>query len=792
MVVLRKKTLREIKENKGVYIACMVVIAIGLLAYTAMSIVVENLERAQGNFYEQTHFADGFIKLTGYPENKVKSLGSVPGVDTIEGRILKDVRIFEEQTDANRSLRMISIDRSSPPELNQVQLFSGRLPDDHTSEILVDPKFFAANKLTLGDSLTLILEGKRATFTIVGTAQSPEFIYAMRSAQDLYPDPLTFGISYVPLSSLKALIQESGQVNEIAFSLEPGANFEAVKDQLQTELKRYGLQSIIPRKDQTSHAILLGELNSLKGMTTTLPVVFLGVATIILYTMLRRLIEQQRVTIGTLKAFGLTNREIILHYLSYPLFIGGFGGLLGGLSGIFLSFPLTAVYEEFFALPGLKSTFSIKYLFFGMALSLGFSLLSGIKGSLDILRLEPAEAMRPAAPGSAHKTRLEQIAWLWNTLSSQAQMGVRNVFRAPVRSLFTVVGMAVVYSLMTVSWSMQNMTDKMTTFQFEEVQTYDVKIALNSPASSRAVQYALAHEPGISKVEPLLEIPAALKNQWYKKEVLIMGLPLETTLYNVLDQEGKKVAIPESGILLSERLANLLQVKAGDSILVESPLSRDFIDKKDQTLMVKGVVPQYVGLNAFMEIGSLQELLQQGEISTSMLIEMDPQGVSPLKSKYRDASQVASIESIKETSEKISELIASTGFTIYFLAVLAGIAGFALIYNSSIISLSERQRELASLRVLGMTPREVLRVITSEQWTLCLLGILLGIPLSFGLLAGMAQSMSSDLYSIPTELPPFALLGAAGGTALSVWIAQTRAHRKIRSLPFVEILATKE
>jgi putative ABC transport system permease protein len=792
MVVLRKKMIREIKENKGVYIACMVVIAIGLLAYTSMSIVLENLERSQADFYEDTHFADGFIKLTSYPENKVNTLGSLPGIDGIEGRLIKDVRIFEEKPDTNRSLRMVSINRTTPPELNQIQLFNGRLPEDHKPEILVDPKFFAANKLKLGDSLTLILEGKRAPFTLVGTAQSPEFIYAMRSAQDLYPDPATFGIAYVPSSSLKALVKESGQVNDIAFTLKPGADFEAVKDQLQTVLKPYGLQSIIPRKDQTSHAILLGELTSLKGMTKALPAVFLGVSTIILYTMLRRLIEQQRVTIGTLKAFGLTHREIILHYLSYPLFIGGFGGLLGGLLGILLSFPLIGVYKDFFALPGLKSSFSFKYLFFGVALSLIFSLLSGIKGSLDILRLEPAEAMRPATPGSAHKTRIEQINWLWNKLSSQSQMGVRNVFRAPARSLFTVVGMAVVYSLMTVSWSMQNMTDKLTTFQFEHVQTYDVKIALNSPSSSRAVQYTLAREPGVSKIEPILEIPASLKNEWLKKEVLIMGLPPDATLYNVIDNDGKKVAVPESGILLSERLASLLQVRVGDSIFMDSPLRRDTLNKHDLILTVKGVIPQYIGLNAFMDITSLQKLLQQGEISSSMLLRINPQEIDSLKGKFRDATQVASIESMQESTDKIREMIASSSFTIYFLAVLAGIAGFALIYNSSIISLSERQRELASLRVLGMTPREVLKVITSEQWTLSLFGILLGIPLSFGLLTVMAQAVSSDLYSLPTELPHLALLGAMVGTALSVWVAQTRAHHKIRALPFVEILATKE
>ncbi|AGA70743.1 ABC-type transport system, involved in lipoprotein release, permease component [Desulfitobacterium dichloroeliminans LMG P-21439] len=792
MVVLRKKLIREIKANLGVYLACIVVIMIGLLTYTSMSIAVENLERAQNHFYAETHFADGFIKVNGYPEGKVTNLANLEGIDRVEGRIVKDARLFSEETEGNRYLRLVSMNFTNGPDLNQAQLFSGQWPEEGKMEILVDPKFIAANSLALGDTLTLILEGKRSSFTVVGTAQSPEFIYAMRSAQELYPDPATFGIAYVPQSSLSAIVKEAGQVNDIAFTLEPGASFEDSKLLLEKSLKPYGLQSIFPRKDQTSHAILESELSSLRSTAKALPLVFLAVASIILYTMLRRLIEQQRMNIGNLKAFGFTNREIILHYLSYPLFIGGVGGLLGGLAGIALSFPLITLYEEFFALPGLESHFSWKYLFLGLALSLVFSLLSGLKSSLDILRLEPAEAMRPAAPRDSGKTPIERFTWLWNNLTSQSQMGIRNVFRSPMRSIFTVVGMAVIFSLMAVSWSMDNMIDKLTTFQFQQVQTYDVKVSLNRPESSRSLQYALAHEPGVTHLEPLLEIPATLQNQWYKKEVAVLGINQDSTLYNVLNQKGEKVPIPQDGILLSERLARLLQVQVGDAIQVESPLRRQINSDQKEQLIVRGVIPQYVGLNAFMEIGALADLLQQGDIATSMLIQMDAQEVSALKSRYRDAERVGNIESSQESAAKIEELMGSYGFTIYFLAVIAGFAGFALIYNSSIISLSERQRELASLRVLGLTAKEALQVITSEQWLLTLFGVLLGIPLSFGLLEAMAQSMSTDLYSIPTEIPPSALLGAVMGTAISVWIAQTRTYNKIKKLPFVEVLATKE
>ena len=792
MVMLRRKTWRDIKENKGVYFACIVVIVLGLTIYTAMSIAVESMDRAQKEFYTETNFADGFISVTGYPENKVNTLSLIPGIDQAAGRIVKDVRVMDQQKDSNRYLRMVTLNRPNTPQINRIHLTKGQMPRENRPEILVDPKFLDANHLSLGDTINVSIDGNQVPFNISGTAQSPEYIYIMRTAQDLYPSPEEFGMAYVSFGTLKALVKEKGQVNDIVITLKSGVSFDSVKDSLQAELKPYGVRSIVPRKDQTSHSVMTSEIKQIRNMTKTLPVVFLGVAFIILYTMLRRLIEQQRVAIGTLKAFGFTDREIVLHYLTYPVVIGTTGGLLGGLAGVALSFPLTMMYRSFFDLPGLKSEFSIKYLFFSLALALVFSVLSGIKGSLDILRLEPAQAMRPPAPGTASKTLIEKFTWFWQNLSSQAQMGIRDVFRTPTRSLFNVIGIAVVFSLMTVSWSMQNMTELLTVVQLEKVQTFDVKLQLTQPSPTGGTKFAIAHEPGVSKVEPLLEVPASLRNGWLKKDVALMGLSKESTLYNILDKKGQRVEVPDQGILLSEHLAKSLNLKAGDEIYVESPLRREPIGQKGERLLVKGVVPQYVGLNAFMEEKELQRFLRQGEISTSMLIQMDPSEVGNIKSKYRNASNVASIESLKDTGEKIKKMMDSFGFTTWILAILGGICGFALIYNSSIISLSERKRELASLRVLGMTPREVLRVITSEQWTLYAFGILLGIPMAYGLNMSMAQSMSNDMYSLPAELPPMALLGAAAGTAFSVLVAQSRAYYKIKSLPYVEILATRD
>lgn len=316
MVMLRRKTWRDIKENIGVYFACVTVIALGLLLYTSMSIAVESMDKAQQDFYTETNFADGFISLTGYPENKVNSLSSLPGIDQASGRIIKEVRLIDQQKDSNRYLKLITLNEGNAPKINQIHLIDGQLPRENQPEILVDPKFLAANHLSLGDSVNVSIDGNQVSFNITGTAQSPEFIYIMRNSQDIYPSPEEFGIAHVSFSTLKSLVKEKGQVNDLLITLQTGVSFDSVKDSLQAELKPYGVRSIVPRKDQMSHAIMTSEIKQIRSMTKTLPVVFLGVAAIILYTMLRRLIEQQRGMIGTLKAFGFTDREIVLHYLT--------------------------------------------------------------------------------------------------------------------------------------------------------------------------------------------------------------------------------------------------------------------------------------------------------------------------------------------------------------------------------------------------------------------------------------------------------------------------------------------
>lgn len=785
--MLWKKMWRELRENKAAYLACLAVIAIGLMLFVAMSVLFEGLNEAKNNFYGDYRFADGFAKVRGISQIQVDRLAFVEGISRLEGRRVEDVRVFFPEREENVYLRLVSLRPEQTARLNDVMLQAGTLPAAGSRSILPDPGFLEANGLQTGDTIPVIIAGNQVELTVTGAAISPEFVYAMRTPMDIYPDPATFGVAYLPLDVMQNLFGEES-LNDITFTLAPGHTYEDVEGRLKPRLESYGLESIYAREDQLSEVILNQELQSLQSMVTSMPLLFLIVAATILYILLKRMVEQQRGQIGTLKALGYSSREILFHYISYALIIGALGGLFGALLGFWLSYPLMAMYETFFNLPGLTGRFSFYYLVLGVLFSTGFGALAGYFGSKDVLKLQPAEAMKPPAPPSAKQTLLEGWRAYWNNLTVQGKMATRNMFRNLGRSFITLIGVMFAFSLIATTGYFLSLMDVLLVDQFTKVQTHDVKVVFTAPTNSWEARLELSPLPGVNRFEAYLEAPATLQHGWYEKDTVILGLEPESEMYNLLNRNGVKVALPAEGILLSQNLAESLRAEAGSRLEIESPYAKDSPVYSE----VVDIIPQYLGTNAYMDIQALGRLLGQGNISTAALLAVEEGAFPYLKDRYRESAGVFSVEEKSALLNKFQELMESYSFTFWVLALFGILTGFAVIYNSGMVSLSERRRELASLRVMGMTSEEVLQVLSFEQWFVSLFGMLAGVPMTMLFLQGMANAMQNDVFTYPVmfELQPF-IIGTVG-TAASIWLTQRFIFSKIRQLSMVEALKERE
>ncbi|WP_458411592.1 ABC transporter permease [Schinkia sp. CFF1] len=786
--MLWRKMIRDIRENKFAYLACAVVIAIGLMAYTSMSIAKDGLFYAKDQFYQEYHFADGFAKVKAIPYERAKALAEIDGIAKVDGRFIKDVRVLMPDTKENVYLRLISLHTPEGNELNGIKLEKGKFPEGKHQQVLVADKFYQAHGLELGNKINVIIEGKQVELSISGTGQSPEYIYALKELQTIAADPKTFEVAYMPYEDMEQLFNQKGLVNDISFTLKPGFKFEDVEQRVKSALDRYELEGLYAAKDQLSNAMLTEELKQLERIASSMPLIFLGIAAIILYIMLKRLVESQRGQIGTLKAFGYRNLEILLHYMWYGVFIGVLGGVLGGLLGMWVSKYYLKLYQMYFSLPNLEAHTSLQYFYLGIIMTALFSAAASFQGVKSVIHLQPAEAMHPVVPTFVKKTVLEKIGWFWRIFNVQGRMAIRNLLRNKNRSFFTLIGIVFTFAMMASFFSFYSLSEVMIMDQFTKVQKQDVKVTFSKPMQRADAVRELQHVEGIKRVESLLEIPVSLRFLNHKKDVVALGIPADSTLYTVFDKQGNRVGLPQSGVMVSEQIAAKLGVKDGDVLQMESLYAKDEKIK----IKVEKVIPQYLGANIYMNQDAMLGLLKQGDMMTSALLAIDERAIPAFKDEYRSSKYVSTIEVRQEQIDKYTEMMAASSGAMWVMAIISIVTGFAIVYNSSIISLAERKRELASLRVMGMTPKEVMEVVSVEQWFLGFVGVIAGIPLAFSFCKLMSTSMSNDLYTIPAIISTDAIVQALLGTIIAIAISQLSVSRKVKQLDLVAVLKERE
>lgn len=786
--MLWRKMIRDIIENKIAYIACAVVIAIGLTTYTSMSTAKDNLFMAKDEFYKDYQLADVFAEVKAMPYARAMALDEIDGIDIVNGRLVKDVRVLMPDSNENVYLRLISLHKPEGNELNGINLIRGSFPEKGRRQVLLAEKFYNAHQLQIGEKINVAIGGKQVELSITGSGQSPEYVYALKGIQSIAADPKTFEVAYVSYEDMEMLFDQKGLVNDLSFTLKPGVQFDDVEQKLKNEMKPYELKGLYAVKDQMSNAMLTQELVGLEQMAGSIPIVFLIIAAIILYIMLKRLVESQRGQIGTMKAFGYGKWEILFHYLCYGLFIGISGGILGGLLGAVLSIGLIDLYQDYFSLPNLEAKFSAKYFFIGVLMVTLFSVVASFQGVRGVIKLQPADAMHPPIPTFTKKTWIEKIPGFWRMFNAQGSMAIRNIVRNKNRSAFTFIGMVFTFSLMASFFSMGSMAEMMILDQFTMVQKQDAKLTFSNPLPRSDIVRELQHVEGVKLVEPFLEVPVSLQFLNHKKDVVALGIIEDSTLYNVFDKAGNRLEVPKTGMMVSEQVADKLGVKVGDVVFMESIMATDEKIK----IKVEKVIPQYLGANVYMNQDALLDLLKQGEMTTSVLLAVDHRNIDELKDEYGTAKNVGTVEIRQEIIDKYNEMMELTSYMLWVMAIVSIVTGFAIVYNSSIISLAERKRELASLRVMGLTPKEVMEVISVEQWFIGFLGMLAGIPFANLINKALSKSMSSDLYTMPDVTYPDAIVQALIGTILAIWISQLSVSRKVKQLDLVAVLKERE
>jgi putative ABC transport system permease protein len=787
MSALDRKLLRDLWLMRGQALAICAVMACGVATFVMSLSLLHSLENTRDRYYEDYRLAHVFAHLKRAPRSLAERLAEIPGVGRVETRIVVEVTLDLPTLPEPTIGRLISMPQHRQPAMNRLYLRRGRLLEPgRTEEVLASEAFADAHGLHPGDRLTAIINGRRQFLRIVGVVLSPEYVYEIRPG-DVLPDALRFGVLWMNEADLAAAFDMQGAFNDLALRLMPGASEEEVIRRVDRLTTDYGGLGAYARADQTSNAFVNSKIDQLRGMALITPVIFLSVASFLVNIVMTRLIRTQREQIATLKAFGYGRVEIGWHYLKMVLVLVVVGSVLGTVAGAWMGSGVTAVYARYYHFPVLRYSLEPPVIGSGLLICGGAAVAGALAAVWQAMRLPPAEAMRPEPPATFRPTLAERLG-MQRFLSPADRMILRQMERQPVKTLLSGLGIALAVAILVLGNFMGDSVQYVMDTYFHVTQRQDLTVTLVEPSASRSV-HDLEHLPGVRRCEWFRAVPVRLRLGPRSRRLVIQGMDTQGDLNQLIDIYRQRVTLPADGLVLSRKLADLLAARVGDTLTVEV---LEGIRPVREALVVD-LVDDFSGTTAYMNRDALNRLMREGDVLSGAYLAVDSSQLEELYVKLKHAPRVAGVV-IKEAAlasfhDAIAEnLLRMKAINVVFACIIA----FGVVYNSVRISLAERARELATLRVIGFTRAEVSRLLLSELAMLTAAAIPVGLLLGYSFAALAARAFDTELFRIPLVIDSSTYGFAALVTLIAALVSGLIVRRQIDRLDLVSVLKTKE
>jgi putative ABC transport system permease protein len=752
-----------------------------------MRSMYRSLLNSQNDYYATYRFADVFAELKRAPDFVSDRLSRIPGVGSVQTRVIVDATLDVPGLSDPAVGRLISLPPRRAPILNDLFIRSGRYISPQASdEAIVSEAFAKANDLKLGSAIQAIINGRWKELRIVGIALSPEYIYEIRGGASVFPDNKRFGVLWMSREVLGHAFNMDGAFNAISVRLLPDATQAEVISRLDRELERYGGLGAYGRGEQVSHRFISDEISQNRISATLIPAIFLGVAALLVHFVLTRLVGTQRADIAIIRAFGYYSLDIAVHFLQLGILIVLVGFLLGCGIGWYFGLKLAALYADFYRFPVLNYRIEPTVFIWAGVISAATAVLGTVGAVGRAIALSPAEAMRPEAPARFHPMLIDRLGL--KLLSPAVRMIIRNLERRPWKALASMFAISCSVMIVVVEFGLFDAIDRMMKVQFQNVQREDVNIVLNEPHSPRT-RFEIDKLPGVIQSESYRTVPVRLTFRYRSKRTAILGLPSATGLRVIIGKDGGSIPVPPSGVLLTSALAEMLGVVPGQELTVE------VLDGKRpiRNVIVAGTAEEMLGTAAYMDLRALHRMLREGENISGALLQVDARHTDELYQtlKYTPAVtgvsiKAASLESFKDTINRSMSLSIGT------LVIFASVIAMGMIYNGARIALSERANELATLRILGFTHQEITVILLGEQALLTTLAIPFGFAAGYGLCAWLTLRLQTELYRMPLIITSSSYAWAFLIVFFSTLISALLIHGRLKRLDIVAVLKSRE
>jgi putative ABC transport system permease protein len=783
---LDRKLLRDLWSLKAQAASIALVVACGIGAFIASFATYESLLASRDHYYETARFPHVFAEVRRAPRALLPRIVEIPGVAEAETRVVREVQLDVPEVPQPMIARVIGADFAGPQTMNRLTLASGRWPvPGARGEVVVNRRFMEARGLELGARVNVLLNGKREPLAIVGSVLSPEYIYATRGGA--LPDDEWFAVFWMDAKQLAAAFNMEGAFNSVILRLEPGASTGSVIAALDRLLEPYGAPGAYEREDQISHRIISQEIEQQRVMGTVLPSVFLLVAAFILNVVLHRQVNAQRSEIAALKALGYADGTIARHYLKLTAAVVAGGVVIGVALGYWLGGLMTALYTDFFAFPQFLYRVSPWVVLTGIVVTVVAASSGALAAIRSVVRLHPAEALRPPAPAVYRPLLLERVG-LVHLITPAQRMIFRNLERRPVRAALTISGVAGAIAILISGTFWRDALDQFIEVQFHLAQPADVYLGFVE-AVPETVRADLERLPGVMRAEVSRSIGVRIAAGHRTYRTAVTGLKDDAELQRVVDKHMHEATARAGALLLTTRLARRLGVATGDTVMLELTDGK----RTRAEMRVGGTVDELAGMNVWMRLEDLNRLAGEGPLVSSAALLVDPAQELLL---LRTLKEVPGVATVIVKSTLLDTFRATTARNLLFftaiLTVFAATIAFGVVYNNARIQLAERSWELASLRVLGFTRAEVSLLLLGQLAVEIALAIPIGFVLGYGLASLILILSTGDVYEIPMVILPATYLYGAVTVIISGLVSALVVRHKIDHLDLVAVLKTRE
>jgi putative ABC transport system permease protein len=784
---LDRKMFRDLWHMRGLAAAISVVMGCGIALFILSRSMLHSLELTQQTYYDRYNFADVFASIKRAPDELINRIAKIPGVAIAERRIVVPVNLTVPGLDEPASGRLISVPDVGRPRLNQLYLRRGRwLTPRSDDEVLASEAFVDANQMEVGDTFSAVINGRMKELQIVGVVLSPEYIYEIKPG-GIVPDNRHFGIFWMNEEALSLAFDMDGAFNDLSIKLMRGANVEDVLQRVDNLIEPYGGLGAFDRRDQLSHQFIDNEIEQNRNMGLFAPSIFLGVSAFLINVVMSRTINSQREQIAALKAFGYSNLEVGWHYIKSVLLIAAIALAIGIPAGAWFGWLVTGMYARLFHFPVFLFRIYPSVLLAAAGVAASAAVLGAIGSVSRAVRLPPAEAMRPEPPAGFGPTILERMG-IGHFVPPIALMVVRQLERHPIKTGFSTLAISLAVAVLVIGNFFQDSIDYMMNAQFHWVQRFDLSVAMTDPVSDRAM-YELASMPGVMRCEPTRSVSARIRAGARNRRVGIRGIEPDSTLYGLVDMDGRETPLPPHGLLVSQKLADVLNVKVGDWVEMEV-----LTDKRPKRrVMIAATLKDFVGLSAYMDLEELRRIMLEGQVVNGVNMEVDPAYQDALYRELKETPAIATVMVKQHSIDSFNDTIAQNlgvmkKINLIFACIIAG----GVVYNSARISLSERSRELATLRVIGFTRQEISSILLGELAIVTLLAIPVGLGLGTFFAWWMCTAFDQELFRFPMVVSNRTYAWASLVVIAASAISGLLVRRNLDHLDLVAVLKSRE